>query len=368
MKITHVKVFQVDLPLKEGRYSWSNDNFVEVFDSTIVEITTDQGLVGYGECCPLGSTYLPAFAPGVRAGLQKIAPQLIGQNPLNIGEINRLMDTCLLGHPYVKAPIDIACWDLLGKATGQPVYNLLGGRAQDEIALYRAISQETPLEMAKNVEKYAKEGYTKFQLKVGGNAKEDIKRIHNAREVLAENHILVADANTGWSKHDAVRVANAISNLDVYLEQPCKTYQECISVRSRTNLPFILDEVIDSPNVLLHGIVQDAMDVINLKISKVGGLTNAKLMRDICVSQGIPMTLEDTWGGDITTAAIAHLAQSTTEDYCFSATDFNSYVTVSIADGAPKRVNGYMTASERPGLGISPDFRVLGNPVATYYL
>jgi L-alanine-DL-glutamate epimerase-like enolase superfamily enzyme len=144
MKICQINVFQVDLPLKEGRYSWSNGNFVEVFDSTVVEIISDDGTRGYAECCPLGSAYLPAFALGVRAGLQELAPHLIGQDPLNIGAINRVMDAALRGHPYAKAPIDIACWDLLGQATAMPVYTLLGGAAQDDVALYRAISQEAP--------------------------------------------------------------------------------------------------------------------------------------------------------------------------------------------------------------------------------
>jgi L-alanine-DL-glutamate epimerase-like enolase superfamily enzyme len=103
--------------------------------------------------------------------------------------------------------------------------------------------------------------------------------------------------------------------------------------------------------------------VINLKISKVGGLTKARLMRDLCVASGIPMTIEDTWGGDIVTATIAHLARSTPERFCFTATDFNSYGTVSIAEGAPKRVNGRMTASDEPGLGVEPRFDVLGEPV-----
>lgn len=366
MKITAITVYQVDLPLKEGRYNWSNGNFVEVFDSTVVEIDTDEGLKGYAECCPLGSAYLPSFALGVRAGLQELAPHLIGQDPLNIGAVNRVMDAALRGHPYAKAPIDIACWDLLGKATGQPIYTLLGGLAQDDVALYRAISQEAPEEMARKIKGYAAEGYTKFQLKVGGDANDDIARIHATRAVLDPAHLLVADANTGWTRHEAARVVGAISGLDVYVEQPCLTYEECVSIRRRTALPFVMDEVIDTPNTLVRGIAEDAMDVINLKISKVGGLTKAKLMRDLCVTHGIPMTIEDTWGGDITTAAIAHLACSTPEEFAFSATDFNSYGTVSIATGAPERINGRMSAANRPGLGIAPIFDALGDPVARY--
>ena len=366
MRITAIKCWQVDLPLKEGRYSWSNGNFIDVFDSTVVAIETDEGLTGYAECCPLGSAYLPSFARGVRAGLTELAPHLIGLDPLNIGEINRVMDASLRGHPYAKAPIYIACWDLLGKATNQPVYTLLGGAAQDDVALYRAISQESPEAMATKIAGYSAEGYTKFQLKVGGDANDDIERIRAARAALKPSDLLVADANTGWTRHEAARVVKAVSDLDVYIEQPCMTYEESVSIRRRTALPFILDEVIDGPAMLVRGIAEDAMDVINLKISKVGGLTQAKLMRDLCVASGIPMTIEDTWGGDITTAAIAHLARSTPEEFCFSATDFNSYGTVTIASGAPRRINGRMTAPDSPGLGVTPDFSILGDTVLSF--
>ena len=363
MKITAIKVYQVDLPIKEGRYSWSNGNFVEVFDSTVVAVETDAGITGYAECCPLGSAYLPAYAKGVRAGLDEIAPKVIGMDPRELWVLNRHMDSVLRGHAYVKAPIDIACWDILGKSTGLPLYQLLGGSAQKDIVLYRAITQLPADEMAANIAGHRADGYTRFQLKVGGNADEDIARIHRCREMLKPTDVLVADANTGWTMHEAVRVAAAVANVDVYIEQPCPTYEECLSVRQRTNRPFILDEVIDDTFTLVRGISDMAMDVINLKISKVGGLTKARLMRDLCVAQGIPMTIEDTWGGDIVTAAIAHLAQSTPAEFCFTATDFNSYNTIANADGAPKRIDGRMTASSKPGLGIEPKMDVLGDPV-----
>lgn len=363
MKITAIKAWQVDLPLKEGRYSWSGGNFMEVFDSTVVAVETDAGITGYAECCPLGSAYLPSYAIGVRAGISEIAPKLIGMDPTDLGPLNRHMDAVLRGHPYAKAPIDIACWDILGKVAGLPVYRLLGGLEQKEVALYRAISQEAPEIMARKIDGYRAEGYTKFQLKVGGNANDDIERIRACRTILKPTDILVCDANTGWTMADAARVVNAVRDLDVYIEQPCMSYEESVSIRRRTSLPFVLDEVIGGADTLLKGIAEDAMDAINLKISKVGGLTRAKLMRDLCVASGIPMTIEDTWGGDIVTATIAHLACSTPEKYYLSATDFNSYGTVTIADGAPQRVDGNMAASNEPGLGVSPRFDVLGEPV-----
>ncbi len=363
MRITAIKVWQVDLPLKEGRYTWSDGHFVEVFDSTIVGVETDEGLTGYAECCPLGSAYLPSYAAGVRAGLAELAPQLIGADPLRLGDINRRMDRALKGHPYAKAPIDVACWDLLGKATGRSVCDLLGGAMQDDVVLYRAISQETPEAMAAKIAGYRDEGYVKFQLKVGGAPDTDIERIRATRAVLEAGEVLVADANTGWTRAEAARVVNAIAGLDVHVEQPCPTYEECLSIRRRTPLPFVLDEVIDGVGTLTRGLAEDAMDIINLKISKVGGLTRARLMRDLCVEAGIPMTIEDTWGGDIVTAAIAHLAQSTPAEFCFSATDFNSYGTIAIATGAPQRRDGRMAAPTGPGLGIEPIPEALGEAV-----
>lgn len=363
MKITAIRAYQVDLPLKEGRYSWSNGNFVEVFDTTVVEVVTDAGITGWGECCPLGSAYLPAYALGVRSGLAEIAPKVIGMDPRALGVLNRHMDAVLRGHPYVKSAIDVACWDILGKVAGLPCYQLLGGKAQEDIRLYRAISQIEPEAMARNVAGYRAEGYTKFQLKVGSDADSDIARIRACRQILEPGDILVADANTGWTMHEAARVVNAVRDVDVYIEQPSPSYEECLATRRRTALPFVLDEVIGGMGDLTRALADGAMDVINLKISKVGGLTKARQMRDLCVGAGIPMTIEDTWGGDIVTASIAHLAQSTPEEFCFSATDFNSYGTVDIAAGAPKRVNGCMRASDAPGLGIEPIMAALGSPV-----
>ena len=366
MKISAIRVYQVDLPLVEGRYSWSEGKYVEVFDSTVVELITDEGLSGYGEVCPLGPFYLPAFGPGARAGIGELAPTLIGEDPTAIGPINQLMDRALLGHPYVKSAIDMACWDLLGKVTGKSVCDLMGGKFGDSVALYRAISQRPADEMAENVAAHRADGYTKFQLKVGGQPQDDIDRIHAVSEILTADEILVADANTGWRVDDAVRVVNAVRDCDVYIEQPCRSYEHCLIVRRKTSLPFILDENVTGIDALIRGHTDGAMDVINLKISKVGGLTKARQIRDLCVSLNIPMTIEDSWGGDIITAAIAHLAHSTPESLRFSATDFNSYVTVRNATGAPERVSGHMAASDEPGLGITPDMDVLGSAVAEY--
>jgi L-alanine-DL-glutamate epimerase-like enolase superfamily enzyme len=241
MTIKRIFAHQVDLPLHETTYKWSGGKSVTVFDSTIVGVETDTGLIGYGEVCPLGPFYLPAYAAGVRAGLLELGPLLIGENPLELGKLNHRMDAALKGHPYVKSGIDIACWDILGKATGLPVCTLLGGRYGDRVRLYRAISQEDPEIMAAKVAGYRAEGYTRFQLKVGGDPDVDIARIRAVRGILKGGERLVADANTGWTQHEAVRVVRAVRDLDVYIEQPCLTYEECLAVRRQTDHPFVLD-------------------------------------------------------------------------------------------------------------------------------
>jgi L-alanine-DL-glutamate epimerase-like enolase superfamily enzyme len=363
LKIVRILAYQVDLPLHEGSYRWSGGKSVSVFDSTIVAVETETGLVGHGEVCPLGPFYLPAYAAGCRAGIAELGPHLLGEDPRQLARLNRRMDAALQGHPYVKSGIDMACWDLLGQATGLPVCVLLGGRYGEDFGLYRAISQEAPDVMAGRVAAYRAEGYCRFQLKVGGDPDVDIERIRAVSAVLQPGDRLIADANTGWLRHEALRVVRAVRDADVYIEQPCRTYEECLSVRRHTDHPFILDENIDSLEILLRALTDQALDVVNIKISKFGGLTRARQVRDLCVSLGIAMTIEDSWGGDIVTAAIAHLAHSTPPEFLFTTTDFNSYVTVSTATGAPRRVHGRMAASMDPGLGIRPRPEVLGKPV-----
>jgi L-alanine-DL-glutamate epimerase-like enolase superfamily enzyme len=363
MKIARISAYRVELPLREGSYKWSGGKAVTVFDSTIVRVETDTGVVGHGEVCPLGPFYLPAYAAGVRAGIAELGPHLIGEDPRQLDRLNRRMDAALKGHPYVKSGIDIACWDILGQVSGLPVCLLLGGRHGEDFGLYRAISQESPEAMAGRVAGYRAEGYRRFQLKVGGDPDTDIDRIRAVSVQLQRGDKLVADANTGWLMHEAMRVVRAVKDVDVYIEQPCLSYEECLSIRRHTDHPFVLDEVIDGVAILMRGHAERAMDVVNIKISKFGGLTRARQARDLCVSLGVAMTIEDSWGGDITTAAIAHLAHSTPPELLFSTTDFNSYVSVSTAEGAPLRVNGRMSASTAPGLGVRPRMGVLGKPM-----
>src|ERR1700690_2903600 len=151
MKISRILAYRVELPLHETTYKWSGGKSVTVFDSTIVRVETDTGLVGHGEVCPLGPFYLPAYAEGVRAGLPELGPHLLDEDPRELTKLNRKMDAALKGHPYVKSGVDIAYWNILGQGAGLPVATLLGGRYGEDFVLYGAISQESPDAMAAKV-------------------------------------------------------------------------------------------------------------------------------------------------------------------------------------------------------------------------
>jgi L-alanine-DL-glutamate epimerase-like enolase superfamily enzyme len=362
MRITRITAWRVDLPLTEGAFRFSGGT-LDAFDSTVVRIDTDDGVTGWGEVCPLGPVYLPAYAEGARTGIAHLAPHLLGIDPIGVAGVNRVMDGALTGHPYAKSAIDMACWDLLGKHAGLPVSTLMGGDAGGTIPLYRAISQGSAEEMAEAVGGYRAEGYRHFQLKVGGDPDTDIVRIRTVASLMDVGDRLIADANSGWRVFDAARVVEAIRDLDVAVEQPCASYDHCRSIRRRTSLPFVLDESIDGLSALLRAHADGAMDMINLKVSKVGGLTRAMQIRDVCVGIGTPMILEDSCGGDLATAAVTHLAQSTPEPYRFASTDLNGYVTRRYDERAPRRRGGSITAPTQPGLGVEPDPLDLGVPV-----
>ncbi|MGE0095335.1 MAG: cis-3-hydroxy-L-proline dehydratase [Alphaproteobacteria bacterium] len=363
MKIARIRAYRVALPLAGGRWNMFGGNSIDTLDSTIVLVETNTGLVGAGEACPLGNFYGPAYAAGVRAGIAELGPHLIGADPRETAKVEALMDTALKGHPYVKSALDIACWDILGQEARTPLSTLLGGRFGDSVALYRAISQDTPEVMARQVKALRAEGINRFQLKVGGDPDEDIARIRLAAKMLEPGDILDADANTGWLMHQAARVVRAVRDIDVYIEQPCFSYEENLSIRRRTDHPFVMDECIDSLSMLLRLHQDGGADVVNIKLGRVGGLTKARRMRDLCVHLGIPMIIEDTWGSDVATATIAHFAHSTPEALRFGVSDFNSYVTTVTADGAPRRQGAGIAATGAPGLGIRPRMDALGKPV-----
>ena len=360
MTIKRVDVFGYDVHYVHGSYIMSGGRAVDALPSTVVRIATDRGLDGWGEVCPLGPSYLPAFAEGARAALRELAPALVGVDPTNLALVHDRMDATLLGHGYAKSPIDVACWDLLGKATGCSVATLLGGLRQSRYPLYIAVPMASPEQMAAYARARRQEGIHRFQLKIGGDPHTDRERVAQVCEATGDTDVVIADANGGWRLQDAIVAARLLGPLPrVHLEQPCPTLEECLYVRRHTDLPMILDEVITDVPSFLRAARAGAMDAINLKISKVGGLTRAKLIRDLAEALGIRVTVEDMWGGDIVTAAISHLAASTRPEMLFTVSFMNDWVREHIAGHHPRSMDGIGETSHGAGLGIEVDASTL---------
>jgi L-alanine-DL-glutamate epimerase-like enolase superfamily enzyme len=363
--IKKISVYPVEIPFHALGSKWVRRKKPGHLDSTIVIIETAAGLSGIGESCPIGAIYLPAFAAGLRAAIEEMAPALLGQDATQINQVYRVMDESLFGHAYAKAAIDIACWDLLGKHCAQPVSSLLGGRHQSRIPAYASIPLRTVEEMVATLIEKQDEGYTRFQIKIGDDPIVDCKRVKAVVDAGRPGDLFMADANCGWSQADALRVVETINGIDCYLEQPCVTYRECLTVRERCSRPFILDEVIDSPAGLARALAEDALDALVVKVTHAGGLTPAKIERDMCMAQGIKMRLEDTAGTEITRAAQAQLAAATPIEM-----QLGSYTFINdrpaVADGAPEIRHGMLHLNNEPGLGLVPNMDVLGEPLAVY--
>ena len=360
-------VFGYELRYAHGAYVMSEGRVVRALPSTVVRVRTEEGIEGWGEACPLGPTYLPAFAGGVRAALADLAPAVLGADPRDLGEVRRRMDATLRGQPAAKSPVDVACWDLLGKATGLPICTLLGGRRTEEFLLYVAVPLAPVDEVVAHVQDRYAEGVRRFQLKLGGDPHEDAAR---ARAVLAatpDDVLVIADANGGWRRERAMTAVRLLDGLDrLLLEQPCPTLDECLSVRAHTTLPFVLDEVVVDLETLLAALAERGLDAVNLKIGRVGGLTPARAMRDVCEATGLRMTIEDAWGGDVVTAAVSHLAASTAPEALLNVAFMNDWTLDHVAGHEPRSSGGRGRAPRRPGLGIEVDVERLGDPLMTF--
>lgn len=366
MKIERVDVYDFDLTYVHGTYVMSGGRKISSLPSTIVCLTTDGGLQGWGEVCPLGTTYLPAHAEGARAALALLAPALIGLNPMNHAAVNEAMDATLSGHAYAKSPIDVACWDLLGKALGVSTSLLLGGVRQERFPLYVAVPLGAPDEMTAYVLERRKEGIHRFQLKVGGDPEMDGLRVRQIIEATGPDDLVIADANCGWRLNDAILAARTLEHFPrLYLEQPCPTMEECIEVRKRTSLPMVYDELVTDLPALLRAIHEGGAGAVNLKVSRVGGLTKARLLRDVCDELGIQVTIEDTWGGDIVSATSAQLAASTRAKTLLTVSFMNDWTNEHVAGHQPRSANGFGNVPIGPGLGVEVDVSKLGKPLFT---
>lgn len=368
MRITGIRVYQHDLKVAGGLYEMSTSE-VASLDTTVVVLETDTGLLGFGETCPLGPTYQPQHALGARAAIAEVAPAVLGLDPRQPGVVYAAMDAALSGSGYGKSAIDVACWDLAGKAYGARVADLLGGVHRERVPSYYGIMPASPGECAAKATELMDAGFRRIQVKCGARSlTDDIAAVRAVAEVLPSGVPLMADANRGWTQRQAINFSQATRDIALALEQPCDTLADHYAIQNKVCHPIFLDESADSIATIMDAISSGLAQGFGMKISRVGGLTPMATVRDMAAARRIPHTVDDTWGGDILAASCVHMAASCLPTQHEGTWISEPYTSQSYAmKSAPiTNLDGWIDLPTGPGLGVEPDVEAWGEPVARF--
>ena len=372
MQIAQIDVFQQDLPFSGGVYRLSGGREYHSFDATFVRITTDDGIEGWGESTPFGSNYVAAHALGVRAGIEEIAPHLLGADPCHVDRLNDRMDELLVGHNHAKTAIDVACWDAFGRGVGLPVCDLLGGPTEHRLPVISSVHVGDPDDMRARVEAHRQLGYRGHSVKVGaseeeGGPKLDAERVAESLADARPGEYFIVDANGGMTVEHALRFLRLLpAGLDFVLEAPCATWRETVSLRRRTDVPIIVDELGDTDTAIVSAIADDAADGVGLKVSKNGGLTAGRRHRDLCRAAGLTMSVQDTVGSELSFAAVVHLGQTVPAGLLRCVLDVRGMVSTRTGQMDVAVEEGGVRAPSAPGLGVEVNLEQMGEPVLSF--
>ena len=365
MEIVRFTAWSVHLPYAEGAYRMSGNRSATGMDTVVVRVIADDGTVGIGESGTTGVTFDSANPPGQIAGVTALAPVVLGTDPRSPHSVFRAMNAAMTGHPYVKSAIDIAVWDAAASAAGLPLWKLLGGDGPGTTPLYRPVQGATPeLSVAKAHERLA-QGYRRLQVKVGDDPIIDAQRVLAVRDAVGDDIVIYADANCGFSLSAARRFVRELGpdGAGIFLEQPCATLAECGHLRDSWTGPMVIDESIVSLSALLEAHRLGVADGVTVKLTRVGGITPARLIRDAAVELGIGVTVEDASGCDLADTTFAHMNASTPERLRVHSVDFDSWVTVtSVVGPSPRDGSVLRPQADVPGLGLALREEVLGLP------
>ncbi|WP_017381275.1 mandelate racemase/muconate lactonizing enzyme family protein [Paenisporosarcina sp. TG-14] len=355
MKITKATVYAVRFPLRNP-FIISYATYPEMY-SVILELETDTGLIGYGEAVPdehvTGEYYLSTYE--LLKGL--LIPKIIGMSPFDIESIHDVMNSTISRNPAAKAAIDIACYDLMGKATNQPVYNLIGGKAHEQLTYPKVLSIEAPIEMAQKAKQALVDGYHSLKLKVGLNLPQtDVERIKAVREAVGPDVEIRVDVNQGWKTTGTATAAiKQLEDLNLsWIEQPIKMgdIRGLASIRQKTSVPIMADETIQTMEDLLEIIRLEAADVINIKLMKCGGIYPAIHLAKTAEAAGITCQVGSMVESSVASAAGYHTAYAHKN---IESTELTGPLLFSEEIGDLKYTIPYVHLSTDPGLGIHVD-------------
>lgn len=366
MRIKSISIYAIHGPMSDP--ALFSVEAVEPLVSLIVCVEADDNLQGWGEACPLGASLRAGETQVAIAAFEEFAPGLIGLEIRNPYQVYDALDGLPASMAYLKSMLDCAVWDLLGKSSNKPLHALLGRRERQLAKCYCTIASTGPDEIPEAMSGLRQKGYRQFQLKIGrtGEVAYDVETLRVATAAAQDGEVIVADANRRMSVDTALETMSRVRDLDFHLEQPCETYEECREVGRAAAQPLMLDECIWDLAALRQAITDDVFAGITSKITRVGGLTIALKMRELCEQAGKLMNSDDCYGADISVAMMAHLAV-TIPAANFFATYSPTASTGSRYDRHAATGTGAQLAPlDLPGLGVSPDPTCLGAPICVF--
>lgn len=368
MKITAVETFPVEIPLKPERRMISALGRHNVSRYVLVRVATDVGIDGVGE-----ATVMPRWsgetAWGATALIDRVfSPLLIGVDPHRIDQVCETMDRAAADNWFAKSAIEMACWDILGKDAGKPVYELLGGPGRGRAIRCRfSMGAYDPDRARRRAEELVDEGFSTIKVKVGTDPAEDIERVRIVREVAGPDREIVIDANCGWDAETAIEACRRMDDmqLDVALfEQPTPKgdYAALAEVRRNIRPPVMADDIVFD---LVHArevVRNDAADVVSVYPGKNGGISKTKRIVEFCAEHCVPCSIGSNLELDVATAAMCHTVIACpnlqVEKYPGDILG-PDYHETSIAKQPVSIAGPVVTISDAPGLGIDVDWDVV---------
>jgi L-alanine-DL-glutamate epimerase-like enolase superfamily enzyme len=366
MGIQQIEIYRVRLGYKEPFRTASGASTES--RNVIVKVLTDYDVFGWGESSP-SKRVTSETEDTVIKTLDKIAPKLIGACPLRIEKNDEIMDSVVIGNPAAKAAIDIALHDILGKTCRKPLFMLIGGY-RTEVMTDITLSIKSPKEMAKDAVKAVRKGFKALKVKVGVGPTEDIERIKLIREAIGNDVQVRIDANQGWTPKQAIEALDKMKEFNIqFAEQPvpAEDIKGLIKVKKNSPIPIMADESVHSPEDAARLIQAEAVDFINIKLMKSGGILNARKIAIVTEAAGIPCMIGCMGESEIGIAAGTHLAAAIRN---IQYADLDSDILLKdklVEKGGTEVRNSIRKFSRQYGLGIKEiDAKLLGKPVKVY--
>ena len=310
MKITRIEAVPVNVPLKPGMTTKTSHGEHATSPYVIVRIHTDEGLVGLGEAT-VAPRWSGETSPGCVAIIHGlIAPALTGEDPTRINHLRRRIESVIRLNPFTKAAVEMALWDLAGKAAGVPIYQLLGGKVRDEMPIRMVVGSIDIAQAVALARQFLDRGVKCLKVKVGLDPDQDFERVRAIRELAGPDIPISVDANCGWTVPQARQMLRRLSDFSIlFAEQPIPTADrsELAALRRHTDIPIMADESAFTCGDAWHLTAQRAVDIISVYPGKNGGIQATAEVVHVAKAAGIPCAMGSNLELGIGTAAMLHL-------------------------------------------------------------